>query len=373
MIREQLRITVALSAILFLTPPVLAQDGGSSVVLSGQVGAGTTLLNHQGASGASTKSLTDNLLNISLLKITGTDDLGGGMRALFQLETGLALDTGSAGGNGAGGQKFWNRQSWVGVDLADLGRLTLGRQFHAATERVVRSFDVYNVAGSSLQVAPLALFGVNRFANNDSRADNSVRYRVAVPGVLEFSASVAAGEGTGGRSYSVDLSRVTSGYTVGVVYTHYDAPTAIAGSGDVPAMGFWAVGGNAPLGPDVDVYASWLHNSLDSTVAGRPAQKNRVLDVGVAYRVAPLITLKTAYYDDRGRDLDGVSGRDGRKQTLVVSGLYALSKRTELYMTVFGNRFSDGYVLDPVNVAALGRQPGSSSVSGTSAGLRHRF
>jgi predicted porin len=101
--------------------------------------------------------------------------------------------------------------------------------------------------------------------------------------------------------------------------------------------------------------------------------RNRILHLGAAWRAAPQTVLKLAWYHDRGRNLNGVAGRDGNKDTAVASGEYALSRRTSLYAAAFSNRFTDGYRLDPVNIAALGRDPAASSTSGLSLGVRHDF
>jgi predicted porin len=61
----------------------------------------------------------------------GTEDLGSGLRAIFQIETGVNIDNGS--NTGQGGQAntssgFWaSRDSFVGLD-SNFGRVTFGRQ-----------------------------------------------------------------------------------------------------------------------------------------------------------------------------------------------------------------------------------------------------
>jgi predicted porin len=93
----------------------------------------------------------------------------------------------------------------------------------------------------------------------------------------------------------------------------------------------------------------------------------------VAWSATPALTLKAALTHDKGTDLNGVAGRDGSKVTTVASAEYALSKRSSLYAALFSNRFADGYELDPVNIAALGRDPAASSTNGFSLGVRHDF
>lgn len=344
-----------------------AHAQGAGVQLTGQLGAGATYFNHQTGAG-SLKVLNDNVLSASWLRFSGTEDLGGGFTALFRLESGVSVDTGTP----TSATKFWNRQSYVGLQVAGVGLLTLGRQFHAATDRAIRTLDVYQLAPSTPHAVPLALVAVNKYAANDSRVDNAIKYRVSIPKVLDFGASVAAGEGTAGRSYSMDVAHRGDSYEVGALYLHVDAAARIATTGQLPQEKVTAFGGNVAFGP-VRPYLAYFDSSLDSTVAGRLAQKNKVLDVGVNWTVTPFLTAKAAYYDDKGTNLNGIAGRNGKKSTMVVSAQYSLSKRTELYAAGFQNRFTDGYKLDPLNIAALNRDSAASSVSGLSAGMSHSF
>lgn len=57
--------------------------------------------------------------------LTGSEDLGGGTKAIFKLEEGLNIDNGSLGKTGLA----FNRASWVGLDNAKYGTFTAGRQY----------------------------------------------------------------------------------------------------------------------------------------------------------------------------------------------------------------------------------------------------
>ncbi len=68
----------------------------------------------------------------SRVGIRGSEDLGGGFRAIFQIETGVNVDSGnSLGQNGSNNPNtgLWaSRESWVGIEGDRFGRLTFGRQ-----------------------------------------------------------------------------------------------------------------------------------------------------------------------------------------------------------------------------------------------------
>ena len=66
-------------------------------------------------------------LNTSRFGLRGTEDLGSGLKAIFTMEAGIALDTGAANLNGGG---LFSRQAFVGLS-GNFGTVTLGRQYTA--------------------------------------------------------------------------------------------------------------------------------------------------------------------------------------------------------------------------------------------------
>ncbi|HPV25439.1 MAG TPA: porin, partial [Casimicrobium sp.] len=83
----------------------------ANVELAGQLGISITHKNNQ-TGGGSLNDVGDNTLAGSWFRISGSENLGGGMRVLFRLESSVALDTGNSGAPAAG--KFFNRQAWIG-------------------------------------------------------------------------------------------------------------------------------------------------------------------------------------------------------------------------------------------------------------------
>ncbi len=363
-------------AALAAAPAALAQLGlppPGNIQLYGQVTAAVTHKTHQTAGDVSNNELSSSQFAASFFGLRGSEDLGGGMAALFRIESLLNTGNGTSSSPVGGQSKFWNRQAFVGLNLSPALTFTAGRQFHAGTDRVIRSLDVYQAGGTSLHVTPLALFGVNRFFGNDNRVDSSVKLRLN-GGPMGLQGAVSAGLDDGaGRSVSFDLAQVTDRWSIGVWGTRYRSPNVVAATGDRPEHTAWGVGGNVPLGP-VRLYLHYVDSSLDSaTLANRPEQTNKIWSLGASWQAAPNVSLKAAYVDDKGKALNTVAGRDGTKRTVVASAEYYLSRRTSLHAGVFSNRFSDGYQLEPVNIAGLARNPTSSSTNGVTAGIRHDF
>lgn len=353
-----------------LAAPAMAQTPpASSVTLYGQATAALTYKNHQ-TGGTNVKEVSNSALASTLFGFRGTEDLGGGMVAVFRLESAMNTDNGTAGATVGSTSKFWNRQSYVGIGFNPMVLVTVGRQFHVSADRVIQSLDVYNVAGPTLHVTPLGLFGVNRYVGNDSRVDDSIKVRLRGPAGVTGAVSFGADDGAG-RSYALDLAQVTQTYHAGAYAARFQSPTVIAATGQRPEHTVWGVGGQHQVGP-VRLFLHYAQSELDSTTANRPVQKNRLIAPALSAGLG-VVTYKLAYYHDKGTNLNGVAGRNGIKETLVTSAEYYLSKRTSLYAAAFSNRFKDGYKLDPVNIAALTRDAAANSTSGFSLGMRHDF
>jgi predicted porin len=98
----------------------------SSVTIYGIIDTGvvyTTNANANGNAVFKMPSLTGSFL--SRIGFRGTEDLGGGLQAIFVLESGFAPDTGAMGQ----GNRIFGRQSYVGLK-SDWGQVTLGRQIN---------------------------------------------------------------------------------------------------------------------------------------------------------------------------------------------------------------------------------------------------
>jgi outer membrane protein OmpU len=358
--RKMARRIAATGVGLTLAGMAFAQE--SAVQIYGRVTAGVAYRTNQ--EGPST-DVSNYLLNGSYLGFRGSEELGGGLKASFQLETNIDMDTGEAGSKG----RFWHREATVGI-TNDSFALTLGRQLHASTDRVTRSLDVFNVSGSSLDVTPLALFGVNKFSNNDSRSDDVLKFRWGGPAGFTAAVSGAPNEGSG-RSTAFDLAQVTETYTIGLYGVHFKSPT-LASTGAHPEHSLMGAGGQVRLGDSARIYLNVVRAKLDGSEIGLPEQTNTLVIPGLRYDMSPFI-FRVSYTLDSGKNINNVAGRDGKKKTAIAAVDYRLSKRTTVSFAAFSNSFSGGYKLEPVNIAALGRDPSKSSTSGYAIGVRHDF
>jgi len=113
------RKIVVLIALAGLSEAAQAQ---SSMTLYGVADDGVTYTNNQG-SHANYQTFSGGLGG-SKFGLLGSEDLGGGTRAIFQLESGYDLNSGKLGYN----QRLFGRQSFVGLSGV-YGSVRLGRQY----------------------------------------------------------------------------------------------------------------------------------------------------------------------------------------------------------------------------------------------------
>jgi predicted porin len=92
----------------------------SSVQLFGTLDVGAKYLKNSGRSRQLSES-TDGV-NSSEVRLQGIEDLGGGLKAGFNIRSGFNPDTGTTG------TKFWNRRSTVSL-YSNMGELRLGRDY----------------------------------------------------------------------------------------------------------------------------------------------------------------------------------------------------------------------------------------------------
>jgi predicted porin len=95
-----------------------------SVTIYGIMDVGVERLTNVNASGASLTRMPNLTGTVpSRLGFRGAEDLGGGLQALFTLESGIALKSGTLNNGG----RMWGRAAHVGL-AGPFGRITLGRQ-----------------------------------------------------------------------------------------------------------------------------------------------------------------------------------------------------------------------------------------------------
>lgn len=310
-------------------------------------------LNEFAPASGSTSSVTSGVDNTSVFGVRGSEDLGNGLKAVFQLESGINVDTGA----NATASKFWDRQAWVGLQVG-WATLTLGRQ-RALLGDSVSPVDPLGMrlAGfnPNINVASLsqhrlgADYGSAGSTTGSYRLDNAAKV-VARFGSLTLRAMASAGEDVSGRSTGVAATWDASGLTLSGAYTQFRTLAE-------RKLDAWVLGGGYRIGA---ARVTLTLGESDAETSPAASTDNRTIGVGLSLPVAPGFELITAYYkverERTGRADDGF----GRAVAFLE---YALSKRTRLYAELDATRWKDGY-----------QGPGNKAdATGLSLGMVHNF
>ncbi|MGI4861577.1 MAG: porin [Janthinobacterium lividum] len=137
----------------------------SVVTLYGVVDEGLSYTTNSG--GGRQWAMATGVLQGSRWGLRGSEDLGGGMKAIFMLENGFDISTGKAQ---QGGLEF-GRQAYVGLADRVLGTVTLGRQYDSVVD-YAGPFSDRGLGGGYIAAHP---GDIDNF-NNAYRANNSVKY-----------------------------------------------------------------------------------------------------------------------------------------------------------------------------------------------------
>ncbi len=210
----RLRLFAAFASCAIATP-VFSQ---SSVTLYGVLDEGLNYTNNVG--GHRQAALASGFPHGSRWGLKGAEALGGGVRAIFQLENGFDVDTGRAFQGGL----LFGRQAYVGLSSSTLGAVTVGRQYDAVVD-----FLAQGSAGGTWGGYMFAHSYDNDNLINTFRANNTVKYTSPALGGLRFGATYSFGDDTSfanNRLYSVGGQYTVGGLLVSAAYLQADHPSA---------------------------------------------------------------------------------------------------------------------------------------------------
>ncbi|MBA4742090.1 MAG: porin [Azoarcus sp.] len=170
---------IALAVAGLMSAPVMAQ---SNVTIYGIVDVGMVYAK-QGDN--KFRGVESGTLRASRIGFKGTEDLGNGLKAKFNLEYGIAADTGTA---------LTPRRSYLGLE-GGFGFVGLGRQYSPGYDASVRDAGNFLLSGTFTPQAVLAGgAGATIRLAGAARWNNSINYRSKSYGGLEFQAIYALGE-----------------------------------------------------------------------------------------------------------------------------------------------------------------------------------
>ena len=178
------KATLAVAVLAASTSAAWAQ---SSVTLYGIVDAAVRYTTNANP-GTSDKTMVPGGMSQSRLGVNITEDMGGGLKALANMEHRFSSDTGAV----TSGTDFW-RQAWVGLQSSEFGQIRLGRQYNIL-------FDVYTSTFASFRYSPyIEAYKPEIGMAMTARQDNMVKY-LAQFGNVYAEIQVSAGEGQSGAA-----------------------------------------------------------------------------------------------------------------------------------------------------------------------------
>ncbi|SEN32870.1 Outer membrane protein (porin) [Duganella sp. CF517] len=336
-----------------------AAQAQSNVQVYGLLDVGVENANNSSATGGSNTRVISGGMNTSRWGIRGTEDLGGGLKAVFNLEGGILMDTGAQDG------ALFRRQAYVGLEGA-FGRVVVGRSFTSVYDTVI-GYDPMGFAPYYSWATSGPATGPSKYGFTTGY-DNLIKY-AGTFGNFRFGANYAAGEQTSGVADSAKMG-ATVAYKFGpanvmATYERNNGNT-VAATGNRDENTVWHVGANYETGP----LKFWAVLRDYNLTAGRAATADVEATTtwgGVAYKPNEVTTITGAVYHV---DVKNVAANTDADPTMyVLRYRYALSKRTDVHISGAYAKAKHG------QLTGLSRDDAgfANSQRGITVGMQHRF
>jgi len=362
--------------------------------------------------------------------IKGQEDLGGGTKAVFLLEQGFNLGSGNVSNAALGlannkstgptmsadsavSGQFFNRGAYVGLSSNQYGTLTAGRQQSFFLDNIA----IFDPMMGSQAFSPLGFsgsYGGGGFTD-DSRVDNSLKYKLAVGdftlGAMYKIGGVAGGDLTQsawlfngvyaagpfaaqlGYEYFRDAFSVSNNTGTGSVKVTAADTKALMAAAKYTYEHLTIRGGyereeiENPSNPGQDLLLTSIFGEpvASVTVNAYPNQKNlNVYWIGGGYDFTPAFTLLAGVYHVSqnaynckgqqipipGQAAPSASACSGANNYYSLVADYNLSKRTDLYVGWMDSLVSGGVAAAVANTPPLASENSNRIYA---LGFRHRF
>lgn len=364
----------------------VAAHAQSSVTLYGSLDAGILYVNNAG--GHSMWQQNSSALSNTFFGLRGVEDLGGGTKAIFRLQSAFGLNNGTFSRN----ESLFNRLAYVGLQNDAYGTVTLGRQFDSVVDYLSPLSLSGAGAGFNLALHPLD----NDNLSTQRSTANAVKFESANYAGFHFGGlygfSNDPGQFANGRTWSVGAGYSNGPVKVAAAYdqSNNNNPLQVNASGasiddPLPAgvRRTFGVGASYVFGPGT-VGVLWTHTRLqDSHLAGVPLDMSfDNIELNGTYNLTPSLALMGSYtYTDGKTSGSGTVSSDPKWHSVALAVDYSLSKRTDVYLAgvyqhTSGDLYNNGLGVSVANTASVAGLLSASTTQnqiGAAAGLRHRF
>jgi predicted porin len=379
---------VALAVTAAFALPAFAQ---SSITLYGVIDEGINYTSNAGDKSA--YQLESGYAQGSRWGLKGSEDLGSGLKAIFDLENGFDVNSGGL----QEGARIFGRQAFVGLTAANYGTLTLGRQYDSVVDYLAPTTANGNWGGYLLS-HPYD----NDNTDNSFRVNNTVKYMSPSFAGLQFGGTYSFSNETGfanNRTYSLGGQYTNGGLLVGAAYLDANNPglttdgsiatddanfiserLRIFGGGINYTFGAATVGFaysntnvGQPSASDTSVYVGAITPPNGGTLT---ALKFQNFEVNGKYQFTPAFFVGVQYVYTAAT-MDATSGNENPKyHTFGLMADYNLSKRTDFYFQaayqkVAGDKTDT--VLDDAYIPGAAGASSSSNQVTVRAAIRHQF
>jgi len=371
---------------LMFSASAFAQSG---VTLYGVIDEGINYTNNVG--GHHLTEMASGFAQGSRWGLKGTEDLGGGLKGLFQLENGFNASNGKA----AQGGLLFGRQAYVGLSDDRLGSVTLGRQYDSVIDYLAPTTVAGNWGGT--------MFG-HPYDNDNMiysfRVNNTVKYTSPSLGGFQFGGAYSFSNDTNfanNRQYGAGMQYASGGLLLAAAYLQADNPSATSGGainngGDqnflAKRLRIFGAGINYTFGAATAGFAysnsnlteplstSYISGSILPASGTLNSLRFQNLEVNFKYQVTPAFYAGAVYT----LTLENFRASSGDAKPKVHSfGLmadYNFSKRTDVYIQGAYQRVTGDKTGTALDMADL---PGAANASSTAsqfqvrAAIRHKF
>ena len=363
----------------------------NSITLYGLIDESIQYTHNATSTGSNQVGLYSGNLSGSRWGLKGSEDLGDGLKAIFQLEDGFNVNNGKMGSYNGTTSEF-GRQAYVGLQSDRYGTFTAGRQYDPLVD-LVQGITEDNYFGSTFATAG----DVDNY-DNSSRTNNALKYVSPVFGGLQVEGLYALGGTAGstgsGQTWSLAAAynngplALSAGYFVadnansttvrtgwsstsdgtfdGPVNSGYDTAKSI----NIARVAAQYVAGPYTFGLS---YSNSMFKA-DAQSAFVDTEKYNTGQAFLNYQATPALLLGLGYSYTRA------SGDTGASYNQISLGAdYSLSKRTDVYLVGAWQHASGDQLNSDGTVSSAEASIGSYGVAGTSSqdmvsiGIRHKF
>lgn len=345
----------SLLALAVLSAVAGAAQAQSSVTVYGIL---DMALQHQdlGNKAGSTTALDSGIQSGSRLGFKGSEDLGGGLKANFQLEMGINADTGAS----AQGRTF-GRQAFVGLS-GDFGAVNLGRQY-SPLFIAVDSFDPFGtgITSGTAGVGTSGYGAAHFFVPGNPRIDNSISYSSNSMSGFAVNAIYGLGTETPGNTSAGRYMDLSGTYTAGplfaeLVYTDSQNAAGNNSTKSILAAGTYNFG---------VATAHAAFQTVEDDGAAAVAVDRQVMSLGVTVPVGAGAFI--ANYIDFSNKNSLIKSADASQ--IAIGYTHSLSKRTNLYTSLSRTENEANSAMGSDGGGAIA----GKNVKMFNVGIRHKF